>query len=76
MYCALRSQSIVSWLNDFEETTLLKAFDIANQLLGVVAALEYQRLYFATSHQLKTVQQEHYGSIAGCLRTFLKAIAV
>ena len=76
MYVSLRKQSIISWLNDFEETTLLKAFDIANQLLGVVAALEYQRLYFATSYQLKTVQQEHYGAIAGCLRSFLAAVAV
>lgn len=70
-YLALKSQSVVSWLDDFEETTLLKAFDLANQLLGIAAALEYQRLYFATYNQSKTVQQEHYGSIAGCLRSFL-----
>lgn len=74
-YLALKSQSIVPWLDDFEETTLLKAFDIANQLLGIAAALEYQRLYFATFNQAKTVQQQHPGSIAGCLRTFLGSVA-
>ena len=61
---------------DFSEQTLLKAFDTAHQLLGVVAALAFHRLYVATAHQSKTLQQEHYGSIAGCLRTFLQSVGL
>ena len=71
-YTLLQSACIVPWIVDYEEISLLKAFDLANQLLGIHAALAYQRIYMATHAQQKTVQQEHPGSIAGCLRTFLK----
>jgi hypothetical protein len=70
-YAKLKSECIVPWLVDYEETTLLTAFDLANQLLGIYAALGYQTMYAATHGQLKTVQEEHPGSIAGCLRSFL-----
>ena len=70
-YALLKSECIVPWLVDYEETTLLTAFDLANQLPGIYAALGYQTMYAATHGQLKTVQEEHPGSIAGCLRSFL-----
>ncbi|MDP3560352.1 MAG: hypothetical protein Q8R79_08415 [Legionellaceae bacterium] len=69
-YTTLKSECIVPWSMDYEVVTLLKAFDLANQLLGICAALGYQRIYAATHGQLKTVQHEHPGSIAGCLRSF------
>ena len=72
-YAMLQSSCIAPWIVDYEEIPLLEAFDLANQLLGIHAALAYQRIYMATQDQLKTVQQEHPGSIAGCLRTFLKS---
>ena len=68
----LQSACIAPWVVDYKEIPMLKAFDLANQLLGIHAALAYQRIYMATQDQQKTVQQEHPGSIAGCLRTFLK----
>lgn len=70
-YDLLRSSCVAPWLDVYEEAMLLKAFNSANQLLGIYAALGYQRMYVATQDQLRTVQQEHPGSIAGCLRTFL-----
>ncbi len=70
----VKSQCIAPWLNGFDETSLLKAFGIANRLLGIYAALSYQRMYNATHHQLKTVQDDHHGAIAGCLRSFLNQI--
>ncbi len=70
-YAKLKSACIVPWLVDDEEIELLKAFDLANQLLGIYAALGYQTMYMATHGQLKTVQHEHPGSIAGCFRSFL-----
>lgn len=72
-YNKLKSACIMPWLVDYEEIALLKAFDLANQLLGIYAALGYQRIYAATHGQLKTVQHEHPGSIAGCLRSFLSS---
>ena len=72
-YALLQSASIAPWVVDNKGLPLLKAFDLANQLLGIYAALAYQRIYRATHDQHKTVQQEHPGSIAGCLRTFLKS---
>ena len=71
-YAMLQSACIAPWVVDYKEIPMLKAFDLANQLLGIHAALAYQRIYMATQDQQKTVQQEHPGSIAGCLRTFLK----
>ena len=72
-YHQLQSHCVSSWLNLYDEITLLKILKITNQLLGVYAALEYERLYQITKDQSKTIQQEHPGSIAGCLRTFLKS---
>lgn len=72
-YAILQSECVAPWVMDYKEIPLIKAFDLANQLLGIYAALAYQRIYMATQGQQKTVQQEHPGSIAGCLRTFLKS---
>ena len=72
-YRQLQSQCVAPWLNLYDEATLLEILDKTNQLLGIFAALGYKRLYDITKNQLKTVQQEHPGSIAGCLRTFLKS---
>lgn len=74
MYHQLQSQCIAPWLNLYNQQTLLELLNITNQLLGVYAALGYERLYVATQHnQTKTVQQDKHGSIAGCLRTFLSS---
>ncbi len=72
-YCKLQSQCISPWKNQYDETTLLEILEITNQLLGIFAALSYERLYQMTQNESYTVQQEHPGSIAGCLRTFLKS---
>ncbi|HAT8894727.1 TPA: phosphotransferase [Legionella pneumophila subsp. pneumophila] len=71
IYEALQRQCITPWLGLHDETDLLNALKIANQLNGVFAALSYKRIYDATMDQSQTVQQEHPGSIAGCLRSFL-----
>lgn len=63
------------WLADVDQLTLHKAFDAAQQLLGVYAALGYWRLYQATAELPQGVQQTHGGSIAGCLRSFIKVTA-
>ena len=73
IYRQLQSQCVAPWFNLYDETTLLEVLDTANQLLGIFAALSYERLYDMTKNQSKTVQQEHPGSIAGCLRTFLQS---
>lgn len=74
MYSDLQLQCISSWLNLYDEEKLIKAFNIADQLNGMYAALGYERLYIATENQPKKVQEEHPGSIAGCLRSFLSAV--
>jgi hypothetical protein len=71
MYEQLQIECIAPWLNLHDEKTLLSLFNIANQLLGIYAALEYERLYVATHNLTKTLQQDKKGSIAGCLRAFL-----
>ena len=71
IYRKLQSQCIASWLDLYDKEKLLKALDIANQINGVYAALAYEIMYIATKDQPKTVQEEHSGSIAGCLRSFL-----
>jgi hypothetical protein len=72
MYRKIQSECIAPWLNLYDEKTLLELLNIANQLLGIYAALEYERLYVATQNNLtRTIQQEKRGSIAGCLRSFL-----
>ncbi len=74
MYKQLQSECIAPWLKLHDEKTLLELFNIANQLLGIYAALAYERLYIATqNNQTITVQQDKHGSIAGCLRTFLSS---
>ena len=74
MYSQLQSQCIAPWLNLYNEETLLELLHIANQLLGIYAALGYERLYVATqNNHTITVQQDKHGSIAGCLRTFLSS---
>ncbi|HAT8180729.1 TPA: phosphotransferase, partial [Legionella pneumophila] len=72
IYGTLQRQCVTPWLDLHDETALLDALKIANQLNGVFAALSYKRIYDATMAQPQTVQQEHPGSIAGCLRSFLK----
>lgn len=72
-YQALQRFSVASWLSSNEESDLITAFNIANELLGIFAALSYRHLYEATANQSKTVQADHPGSIAGCLRSFLKS---
>ena len=71
IYKNLQLAGVTSWVNLYDETQLLTILNLANQLQGVFAALSYERIYVATKNQRKTVQQEHYGSIAGCLRTFI-----
>ena len=71
LYGQIQSQCVTAWLDLHPEETLLKAFKIAKQLNGIFAALAYERIYLATKDQPKTLQEEHPGSIAGCLRTFL-----
>ncbi|QMT59758.1 phosphotransferase [Legionella sp. PC997] len=70
-YQVLQHICVSSWLGSYKESDLIKAFNIANNLLGIFAALSYKRIYKATANQSKTVQEEHPGSIAGCLRSFL-----
>ncbi|AHE66781.1 aminoglycoside phosphotransferase family protein [Legionella oakridgensis] len=71
LYLKLQSQCIASWLDLYDKKELLRALSIANQLNGIYAALAYEHMYITTKNQINTVQQEHPGSIAGCLRSFL-----
>lgn len=72
MYRQIQSECIAPSLNLYDEKTLLELLNIAYQLLGIYAALEYERLYVATQNNpTRTIQQEKRGSIAGCLRSFL-----
>ena len=71
IYLQLQSHCIAAWRDIYDEVTLLQAFSIATQLSGIFAALGYERMYLATQDQTKTVQREHNGAIAGCLRTFI-----
>lgn len=75
MYYDLQSHCISPWLDLYDKKKLLKAFSLADRLNGVYAALAYERLYIVTEDQPKKVQQEHPGSIAGCLRTFLSSMS-
>jgi thiamine kinase-like enzyme len=70
-YGKIQSYCIASWLDCYDEKTLREMLNITSKLSGVFAALAYEQMYNATKDQEKTVQQEHPGSIAGCLRTFL-----
>lgn len=73
-YRLLQQLCVSPWLDKHEERDLITAFNISNQLLGVFAALGYQFMYEATANQTKKVQEEHPGSIAGCLRSFLQQV--
>ncbi|KTD10617.1 Phosphotransferase enzyme family protein [Legionella gratiana] len=72
IYEVLQRKWISPWLDLHQEHDLLDALKIATQLTGIFAALGYKRMYDATMTQTRTVQQEHPGSIAGCLRSFLR----
>lgn len=71
-YKVLKLICIEPWLDHYNEEQLIKILNIANKLSGIYAALGYEKMYKATQDQKDTVQKEHPGSIAGCLRTFLK----
>jgi hypothetical protein len=71
VYRKSQLQCVAPWLVLHDEEKLLQALDIADQLNGVYAALGYERMYLATEDQSKKVRQDHKGSIAGCLRSFL-----
>ncbi|KTD71211.1 phosphotransferase [Legionella tucsonensis] len=71
IYEDFQRQWISPWLDLHQEQDLLDALKITTQLTGIFAALGYKRMYDATLAQTRTVQQEHPGSIAGCLRSFL-----
>jgi len=71
IYHALQTQCVTPWLHLYAETKLLQALNIAAKLNGIYAALGFARLYAATENQLRL---EHNGAIAGCLRSFLKAV--
>ncbi len=73
IYRQIQSECISPWLNLHDEKTLFELFNIANQLLGIYAALEFERLYVVTQNNPRRIQQEKRGSIAGCLRTFLSS---
>lgn len=70
-YKEIQKHAIAPWLDSFDEDKLLEALTIANHLNGIFAALGYELMYQATIGLERTVQQEHPGSIAGCLRSFL-----
>lgn len=59
------------WCECFEIKVLTQALDCAQRLLGVFAALAYQRMYETTDHLQHGVRQSNPGSIAGCLRSYL-----
>lgn len=71
IYLKLQVGCIAAWLDLYDEKQLLNLLNMTNKLNGVYAALAYEQMYIATKDQLKKVQKEHPGSIAGCLRTFL-----
>ncbi|QDQ40851.1 aminoglycoside phosphotransferase family protein [Legionella geestiana] len=73
IYTMLRRRFITPWKDLLPEQDLLDALTLSDRLLGIYAALGYQRMYDATIDQTRTVQKERPGSIAGCLRSFLHA---
>ncbi|WP_419420688.1 phosphotransferase [Legionella sp. D16C41] len=75
IYKELQRQCITPWLELYNEQQLLESLTITNQLNGIFAALSYERIYNATMDQTRTVQQDHPGSIAGCLRSFLNHLS-
>jgi len=75
-YHELQSQCVSMWSTQYDNSTLLKILNLTRQLLGIYAALSYERLYQMTQNESYTVQQEHPGSIAGCLRSFLSDVSI
>lgn len=75
IYKNLQSICVSSWKDEYEERQLINILNMANTLQGIFSALAYERMYISTEHQQKTVQQQHHGSIAGCLRTYIKSYA-
>lgn len=75
LYSKLQSHCIAPWLDFLDEKKLLKAFNIANHLSGIYAALCSEVMHIATKGQLGTVQHTHKGQIAGCLRSFLNILS-
>lgn len=73
-YKALQLLCIEPWLEFYSEEQLIKILNLTTKLSGVYAALGYEKMYKATQNQEDTVQREHPGSIAGCLRTFLTSV--
>lgn len=67
----LKSHCVSAWLDRYDINKLLYLLDLANQLLGIYAALSYEQMYRATHGKPNSVQREKKGAIAGCLRTFL-----
>ncbi|KTC83778.1 phosphotransferase family protein [Legionella brunensis] len=70
----LKLQCITPWLELYNADILIRLLNIAIQLNGIYAALTYEQMYRATQNKAKSVQQEHKGSIAGCLRTFYNSV--
>jgi len=70
-YRKLQHHCVMPWMDLYNEERLMEAFKIAGQLNGAHAALGFERIYKATENQLKTVQKEHRGAVAGCLKGFL-----
>ncbi|CAM2866663.1 aminoglycoside phosphotransferase family protein [Legionella worsleiensis] len=70
-YKLLSANCVAAWQDLYDEQVLLKVLNTAKKINGIFAALSYQRMYKATRNFSNSVQNEHPGSIAGCLRTFL-----
>lgn len=71
-YLTLQKYCVADWLDLYTKETLLKAFNIANKLLRIFAALAYKHMYESTANQISSVRKERQGAIAGCLRTFMQ----
>jgi len=73
-YRNLQKYCIAAWLDLYTEEKLLKAFEVANNILGIYAALAYEHMYKATQNQNDSVEKKRRGAISGCLRTFMTNI--
>lgn len=73
IYRKIQMLCISPWVDLYDDKKLLEAFNIAYLLHGIFAALGYENLYNATKNSDRKVQLENPGSIAGCLRTFLRS---
>ena len=73
VYQSAKQVYLSAWARDYSDSTLQAVFELVLRLSGVFAALAYQRMYAATAHLERGVQQSNPGSIAGCLRAYLNA---